>query len=50
MEGCAIKFRNTEIIKQKSWDLGKNGEEIIYLEINCVKWEKNLLEFKDKVT
>lgn len=29
---------------------GANGEEKIYLEINCVKWEKNLLEFKDKVT
>lgn len=31
-------------------DLGGDSEEIIYLEVNCVKWEKNLLKFKGKVT
>lgn len=24
----------------------KNGEGLIYLEVNCVKWEKNFSEFQ----
>lgn len=43
-------LRTQEYRNKKSWDLEKNGEGIIYLKVNCVKWKKNLLEFKDKVT
>lgn len=36
--------------KAEITDLEGDSEEIIYLDINCVKWEKNLLKFKGKVT